>query len=463
MQNKRKFDALVDSDRNAETSDVETELDLVDSESKLEKYDVEPKQYLGRIYEIRSDKTPLFYVGSTILSLQKRFNGHTHDSKHGQSPWNKAFKQFEDSWKINQVGETLIFAGISKQEMKKQLLEKEYEHMGKFPRDLLLNDFFGSSPSIAAESKREQTIKDYSVDEAMKVKQRKIEAGKKKSRGSVSLTSDKKRWRFRWVDDKNQHFKSFPTQETALAFQQTIFPNVVFPNVALPPDPSYVYLIFHPDQTKVYIGQTSLRLTDRMSQHRKQARKGDNEFYLLMNRTGPLIWEIKAIHTLYESSNEEIRAVELFCLRQYQPTELFNRNLNTGGMTLVRYWFFSYYVGGKKHSKAFYETKKRSLQEAEKDAKEFQRKHIEAGRGGNGSLIFQKAFRAYGPFGGNTKNMTKQFTITQSVSEEQAKAAAEEWLAEIRSIEDIRNERIAKAAIEKSATFVREFQVKCDK
>ena len=84
-----------------------------------------------------------------------------------------------------------------------------------------------------------------------------------------------------------------------------------------------------------------------------------------------------------------------------------------------------------------------------------QRTHIEAGR--NGSLYFQNGFRAYGQFGGKPK--TKWFNITRSVSEKQAKAAAEEWLAEMRSKEDIRNDRIAKAAIEKSARILRQFQV----
>ena len=450
MQNKRKFDDVVNSDRKVERTDQESRVDL-DSDSKLEKRDVEPKQYLGRIYEIRSNKTSLFYIGSTIRSLRTRFQGHTKDSKHGQSLWNKTFKEFEGSWKINQVGEPLILAGISKQERRKQLEEFEYSHMAKFPRALLLNDFFGTTPSIAAESKRQQTIKDYSVEETEIVKQRRIEAHRERSRGSVS--SDKKRWRFLWRADKKRKSKDFPTQEAAIAFQQTIFPT----NVALPPNPSYVYLIYHPNQTKVYIGKTSLSLSDRMGQHRKEARRGANEFYLLMKTTMPLTWQIKAIHTLYESSNEEIRAVELFCLRQYQPSQLFNTILNIGGMILARCWSFSYSVRGKHRSKSFSENKTRSLQQAEAEAKEFQRMHI--GKGGNvGSIFLQKGFRAYCMFAG--EQMNKRFSITHSVSEEQAKAAADEWLAEMRSKEDIRNETMAKAAIEKSAMILREFQVK---
>ena len=457
MQNKRKFDDVDDdvddSDSKLETTDVQTKLDLVDSDSKLEKREVKPKQYLGRIYEVRSDRTPLFYVGSTIMSLQNRFNGHKHDSKHGLSRWNKTFKEFEGSWKINQVGDTVLFVGISKEEMRKQLQKMEYSHMAKFLREILLNDFFGTSESIASRKKRAQTKKDYSVEETLIVKHRRIEGYTGKSRGSV--TSEKKRWRFIWRADKKRKSKSFPTQEAARAFQNTIFPT----NVALPQNPSYVYLIFHPDQEKIYIGQTSLSLLSaRMGQHRKDARKGGNEFYLLMKTTLPLTWEIKAIHTLYGVSDEERRAVELFCLRQYQPNELFNTVLNIGGMCLARLWKFYYYVRDKQHSKTFSETKTRSLQQAEVEAKEYQRKHIEANKGGNGTVSFMKRFEAYGRFGG--KKMKKAFSITQSVSEEQAKAAAEAWLAEMRTEEDVRNETIAKAAIEKSAKILREFQVK---
>ena len=353
------------------------------------------------------------------------------------------FQEFEGSWDINQVGDTILFAGISKQERRKQLQEMEYSHMAKFPREMLLNDFFGSSPSIAAETKRQQTIKDYSVEEAEIVKQRRIEGHK--SRGSVFFRRQINKWTFQWP--KQQQSKSFETQEAALAFQQTIFPQV-----ALPPDPSYVYLIFHPDQTKVYIGQTTQSLSDRMRLHRTNARKGGNEFYLLMKTTLPLTWEIKAIHILYGVSDEERRAVELFCLRQYQPSELFNTNLNIGGMSMVPSWSFSYYVSGRKHSKSFCETQTRSLQQAEVEAKECQRKHIEAATGGNGWVSLQKRFDTYGPFGGKPRRR-KIFNMTRSVSEEQAKAAAEQWLAEMRIKEDIRNERIAKAAIEKSASL----------
>ena len=445
MQNKRKFD-VDDSDRNVETSDVKIELDLVDS-------DVEPKQYLGRVYEIRSNKTPLFYIGSTIMSLQNRFKGHKRDSKHGLSQWNKTFKEFKESWKINQVGDTLILPGISKEEMRKQLLVLEYSHMATFPREILLNDCFGTE-SLACKTKRAKTIQDYSIHETRIVKQRKIEGHKARSRGGVSFRPKTKTWLYFWP--KRQKSKSFQTQEAALAFQQTIFPKV-----ALPPDPSYVYLIFHPDQTKVYVGQTSLTLSERMGQHRQAARRGGNEFYLLMKTTSPLTWKIKAIHTLYDVSKEEILAVELFCLRQYKPSELFNTILNVGGICLSKSWNFGYYVGGKNRGKSFAETKTRSLKQAENEAKEYQRKHIEAGRGGNGTLSLRKRFQAYGPFGG--KQMTKSFNITHLISEEQAKTAAEEWLAEMRSKEDIRNETIAKTAIEKSAKFAREFQVTCDK
>ena len=443
MQNKRKFDKLevFDSDRK-----VETKLDLVDSDSKLEK--PKPKQYLGRIYEVRSDRTPLFYVGSTIQSLQRRFQQHKDDSKHGISRWNKAFKEFKGSWKIKQVGKTILFVGISKQEIRKQLQDLEYSHMATCDPEMLWNDDLGDESIHSSVPK-----KDYSVDETQIIKQRRIERHEEKYHGSVWYAKERERWRFQWVD-KNQHFsRSFPTQEAARVFQQTIFPKVV-----LPPNPSYVYMIFHPDQTKVYIGQTSLTLNARLSQHRSMAKGRGNEFYLLMKTTVPLTWQIKAIYTLYESSEKEIRAVELFCLRQYQPGELFNRNLNLGGMILQRYWSFSYRVCGKRGSKSFHETKTRSLQQAENEAKECQRKHIEARKGGNGTVSLRKRFNSYAHVSGTT--MTKQFQINPSVSEEQAKAAAEVWIAEMRSKEDIRNEAIAKAAIEKSAKILREFQVK---